>query len=466
VGTPTPLRFVGLCWSFFIEQEQLRRLDTEARALFSSRESLNLRCGGSGICEHNRIRSTCNDCGPVLLQSARDPSATTTETGADEGHEEVAFIGLKRLKHRAIFRVRRHGEGVWMPWPTSVPLRAAALPVLDFLEALTATLVKKALVHAGLDPADAVLSRHCRPAARLANLAQGGIDSSPLDLFYYPNDHASCHVDNCTPHLDPGFLAIAVCSRDPGFRVWDVALQQWRSGAANPQGPCRQPLQDAIVFVGESLQNVTRGLYPACCHAVDRHSSPRLGIVYEMQPIGGQALEREVSTVVSSSSSSSCAVPVWTGGACVEGIEGLSVVRVSVFPCTCSRAQEQATEGRGAREKEMEGTREQEQETEVGRGCQIDCCLIEVLGGDEEEEEEEEQGGPRESSTVGAVGAEGAGGAEREDVRGSGARGRGRGGGGGLGYCLRVPRPRCQAQILKSQLPGTFYGKIYLGTDF
>jgi len=75
----------------------------------------------------------------------------------------------------------------------------------------------------------------------VANLARGTIDSSPLDLFYYPNDPSLSNIDNCTPHLDPGFLAIAICSRDPGFRVWDVALRQWICGAANPEVWKRMP---------------------------------------------------------------------------------------------------------------------------------------------------------------------------------------------------------------------------------
>lgn len=57
-------------------------------------------------------------------------------------------------------------------------------------------------------------------------------------------------VSNCTPHFDPGFLAIAVCSPDPGFRVWDAAAQQWVSGSACVEGPCRVALEDALVFVG------------------------------------------------------------------------------------------------------------------------------------------------------------------------------------------------------------------------
>ncbi len=79
-------------------------------------------------------------------------------------------------------------------------------------------------------------------------------------------------------------------SRDAaaGFRMWDVAARQWVSGAAGSSGLCKQELQEAIVFVGESLANLTDGLYPACRHAVDRHTAPRLGIVYEMQTLGGQ----------------------------------------------------------------------------------------------------------------------------------------------------------------------------------
>jgi hypothetical protein len=32
--------------------------------------------------------------------------------------------------------------------------------------------------------------------------------SSVFDLFYYDNTLATCHVPNCTPHVDPGLLTI------------------------------------------------------------------------------------------------------------------------------------------------------------------------------------------------------------------------------------------------------------------
>eukprot|EP00961_Rhodomonas_salina_P029699 399980-Rhodomonas_salina.1 len=96
-----------------------------------------------------------------------------------------------------------------MPWPTSTPLESAALPVVDVLESLTEQLVRTALLHAGLDPDCELLARHCRPRARRAALGPRDIDASPLDLFYYPNADALRHISNCTPHYDPGFLAVS-----------------------------------------------------------------------------------------------------------------------------------------------------------------------------------------------------------------------------------------------------------------
>lgn len=72
------------------EAELLRRLDAAARGMFSSREALDMK--------------------PLQVPATRDPDCPATATKAHAFHEEVAFIGLKRLKHRAIFRVRRHGK--------------------------------------------------------------------------------------------------------------------------------------------------------------------------------------------------------------------------------------------------------------------------------------------------------------------------------------------------------------------
>ena len=140
------------------EAELLRELDVQARAMFASQEA------------RDKLH-------PLTVS----PQASA---GAPGEQELRMFVGLQRLKHRAIFRVRRLGAGLKMPWPDSTPLRSAAIPVLDVLESLAETLVRRAIIHAGLDPDDAFFERQCRIATRRSNVGAVEMDSSPLDLFW------------------------------------------------------------------------------------------------------------------------------------------------------------------------------------------------------------------------------------------------------------------------------------------
>ena len=141
------------------EAELLRELDVQARAMFVASQE---------------ARDTLHP----LTVSSQAPAGTPGE------HEQRMFVGLQRLKHRAIFRVRRLGAGLKMPWPDRTPLRSAAIPVLDVLESLAERLVRKAIIHAGLDPDDAFFERQCRIATRRSNVGAVEMDSSPLDLFW------------------------------------------------------------------------------------------------------------------------------------------------------------------------------------------------------------------------------------------------------------------------------------------
>ena len=143
------------------EAELLRELDVQARAMFKNSTS-------------QEARDTLHP----LTVSSQAPAGTPGE------HEQRMFVGLQRLKHRAIFRVRRLGAGLKMPWPDRTPLRSAAIPVLDVLESLAERLVRKAIIHAGLDPDDAFFERQCRIATRRSDVGAVEMDSSPLDLFW------------------------------------------------------------------------------------------------------------------------------------------------------------------------------------------------------------------------------------------------------------------------------------------
>lgn len=84
------------------------------------------------------------------------------------------------------------------------------------------------------------------------------------------------------------------------------------------------------------MQNVTAGRFPACLHAVEKASFPRLGIVYEMQPIGGKALDQADAEPV-------C---ICTASAPIKGLGGLCVVQIFTMPCSCSEMNERGAGGR------------------------------------------------------------------------------------------------------------------------
>ena len=241
------------------------------------------------------------------------------------------------------------------------------------------------------------------------------------------------HADHVA---DPGFLAIAIASPDPGFRVWDARRSLWVDGAANPAGPCTRALRDALVFVGESLSNVTGGFYPACCHAVDRHADARLGIVYEMQALGGNALPMRLQAAsddgeggpglalgpatlragacgAEAPGSGEC---IATVGASVPGLAGMSVVRVESLACRCPLDARDAGGGAGASPQSRAAAGS-------AGGCAGAWCRVQVLVNDADVD-------------AGEGGADGGQGKEGEEEGGEQT-------GREDGHSLQVKRPLC-----------------------
>lgn len=94
--------------------------------------------------------------------------------------------------------------------------------------------------------------------------------------------------------------------------------------------------------------NVTAGRFPACLHAVDKHSCPRLGLVYEVQAIGGNAIDKPHTLITEEEPTCMC-----TASASVKGLDGLQILRVFTLPCNCREAghghAEPAGDGRGSK---------------------------------------------------------------------------------------------------------------------
>lgn len=94
------------------------------------------------------------------------------------------------------------------------------------------------------------------------------LTSSVLRICSYPNEahHTSTDpVDNTIAfgsHTDTSFLTVSPCSSIPGIEIYDVEERTWMT----PEVGCK-PTQ-VIVFVGEMLQIITRGVFRAAVHRV------------------------------------------------------------------------------------------------------------------------------------------------------------------------------------------------------
>ena len=139
------------------------------------------------------------------------------------------------------------------------------------------------------------------------------------------------------------------------------------------------------ICAGETMQNVTAGRFPACLHAVGKASSPRLGIVYELQAIGGNALDQPDSEPV-------C---ICTASAPVKGLGSLCIVQIFTLPCSCRKASQRRTEV------ERKDKRQKGMCCEAGAACNSRMIRVRVFDvaeaadeeGDEEVDEDENESG-------------------------------------------------------------------------
>lgn len=77
----------------------------------------------------------------------------------------------------------------------------------------------------------------------------------------------------CHAHCDGGLLTISPISPVPGLQIFDLETQSWRDVDRDHFTDCRS----AVVFVGESLEAETSGLFRAAPHRVfgsERRGTP------------------------------------------------------------------------------------------------------------------------------------------------------------------------------------------------
>jgi len=115
--------------------------------------------------------------------------------------------------------------------------------------------------------------------------------------------------------------------------------------------------------------NVTAGRFPACLHAVDKHTSPRLGLVYEVQAIGGKAVDKPHDRITEEEPTCVC-----TASASIEGLDGLQILRVFTLPCNCREAGHgHAQDGRGKKMRKGGGA--------AGAACTSNILEVRLIDG-------------------------------------------------------------------------------------
>lgn len=104
-------------------------------------------------------------------------------------------------------------------------------------------------------------------------------DPSVVDIFQYFNVLREGRPEgNMGSHFDPGLLTLKPVSPVPGLDVLDAGSGRWIDLEA-----VATPMQDLLIFSGETLEALTEGEFKATSHRVHTEGHERLSIVYEMR---------------------------------------------------------------------------------------------------------------------------------------------------------------------------------------
>lgn len=103
----------------------------------------------------------------------------------------------------------------------------------------------------------------------------------PLDFFFYHNQNSS--VENCTDHVDRGYLICVCLTPVPGLEVWSANHGEFLCPEELLKSPnCSSNL--ICVMVGDELRRKYPLQLKACVHRVRAPlQSPRLSISYEIR---------------------------------------------------------------------------------------------------------------------------------------------------------------------------------------
>lgn len=206
---------------------------------------------------------------------------------------------------KQLFRARR---GPACPWPRKPPqFGVIAMRAMCHLEAVTTACLAALLpTLRATATVPATVAALAAAGTNIEHLSPGAWLRSPLDLFHYhnrwsaataaptatgadPGVHAgassptaSMPSPNCLPHVDRGLLACVPVAAVAGLMMRDRDTRRWVDVEAAPE-VAALPFRDVVVFVGQELQEASKGRFQACVHMVrgNKAAGPRLSLVYE-----------------------------------------------------------------------------------------------------------------------------------------------------------------------------------------
>lgn len=170
-------------------------------------------------------------------------------------------IGYSSLKNKNVFVIRNE----------QIPEELKNfLPYFSSMHALAHNILKQIEKDLNLE------SSSLTAAVSKDPLPQGKDSTSLLRLFAYAaSDTNGVAAD---AHEDLGLLTIIPCSQTPALEVLDYTQDYtWTNleKAANPSS--------AIVLVGRTLEQMTKGKYPSCTHRVINSAKKRYSIVFQLR---------------------------------------------------------------------------------------------------------------------------------------------------------------------------------------
>lgn len=171
--------------------------------------------------------------------------------------------GYAALKNKSVFVIRN----------SQVPDELTNfIPYFSFVHVIAVNILKHIEQESNLD------SGLLTEAVSKTAMPNTGNSTSLLRLFAYePSEEAGMAAD---AHEDLGLLTIIPCSQIPALEVFSYKQDgKW----INLEKTADAYAPHAVVLVGRTLQQMTKGQYPAALHRVIKSAEKRFSIVYQLR---------------------------------------------------------------------------------------------------------------------------------------------------------------------------------------